>query len=90
MAVKFYYQVNLLICLPMLSLQEDTNLLPSTGGGDGMFTSSADLQGLLYTESQLVNQLNSYVQAETERIENLKKLIKDYEVLRDNANLSVD
>merc|ERR1711892_90233 len=74
----------LLLCLPILTHQE-ANLFPSTGSGDGMFTSSADLQGLLFTESELVNKLNEYVQEETERIGNLKKLIKQYEALRDNA-----
>ena len=83
MAVTMY-QVNLLLCLPLLTIQE-TNLFPSSGTGDGMFTSSADLQGLLYTESELVNKLNEYVQEETERIESLKKLVKEYEALRDNA-----
>ena len=77
------YQVNLLLCLPLLTIQETT--FPSSGTGDGMFTSSADLQGLLYTESELVNKLNEYVQEETERIESLKKLVKEYEALRDNA-----
>jgi len=85
-AVKMY-QVNILLCLPLISLQE-TNLFPSTGSGDGMYTSSADLQGLLFTESELVNKLNEYIQEEQDRIENLKKLIREYEALRDNANQS--
>jgi len=78
------YQVNLLLSLPLLTFQEE-NIFPSAGGGDGMFTSSADLQGLLTTEAELVNKLNEYVQEETQRIESLKKFVKDYEALRDNA-----
>jgi len=65
----------LLLLLPCLTSQDE----------DGLFTSSIDLQSLLDTESELVNKLNDYVTAETARIEKLKKMIKNYEEMRDSA-----
>ena len=52
---------------------------------DGMFTSSTDLQALIVTESELVVKLNQYVMEETQRIEQIKKVIQQYEELRDSA-----
>jgi len=52
---------------------------------DGMFTSTTDLQHLLNTESELVNKLNEYVAEETERIDKLKRLVADYQTMRDEA-----
>lgn len=68
----------LLLLLPLVTRQEE----------DGMFTSNIDLQGLLETESELVNKLNEYVAEETARIEKLKKLVKNYETMRDDAQLA--
>lgn len=65
----------LLLLLPLLATQDE----------DGLFTSTTDLQGLLGTESELVNKLNDYVAEETARLEKLKKFIKTYEEMRDNA-----
>ena len=76
MAVKIS-QCVLLLSLPFLSYETVEN--------DGMFTSSADLQGLIVTESELVMKLNKYVVEESERIEKMRKLIKHYEDLRDTA-----
>jgi prolyl 4-hydroxylase len=68
--------VPLLLLLPLACrLQEE----------DGMFTSTTDLQGLLDTESELVNKLNQYLEEETVRIEKLKKLVKHYQTMRDEA-----
>ena len=40
---------------------------------DGIFTSNADLQDLLYTESQLVAGMNRYIQEEEARLDKLKQ-----------------
>jgi len=63
-------------------------LLPATGDGDGMFTSAADLVGLLSTESNLVDKLETHLQAEYRRITRLEQLLTDYKSVRDRANVS--
>lgn len=40
---------------------------------DGIFTSNADLQGLLWTEGQLVEQLRQYLAAEEQKISKIKE-----------------
>ena len=65
----------LLIVLALVAAQED----------DGMFTSTTDLQLLLDTESELVDKLEVYVAEETARIEKLKKLVRNYQSMRDDA-----
>jgi hypothetical protein len=65
----------LLLLLPLIASQEE----------DGMFTSSTDLNMLLDTEAELVDKLNTYVAEEEIRIEKLKKLVKNYQTMRDNA-----
>ena len=79
MAVKFSPNIFLLLLLslPYLTYENVDN--------DGMFTSSTDLQDLVLTESELVMKLNQYVTEETQRIEKVKKLIRQYEELRDSA-----
>ena len=79
MAVKF--SQNIFLCL-LISLP---NLTYMNFDNDGMFTSSTDLLGLVDTESELVMKLNQYVTEETQRIEKVKKLIRQYEELRDSA-----
>jgi len=76
MAVKFS-QFVLLLSLPYFTFEDIEN--------DGMFTSSTDLQGLIVTESELVMKLNQYLTEESQRIEKVRKLIKQYEELRDTA-----
>ena len=77
MAVKIF---QVLVCLPILSRSSETN--------EGMFTSSTDLQLLIETETELVTKLNEYITEESDRLEKLKKVIKQYENLRDNAVVS--
>ena len=79
MAVKFSQNILifLLLSLPYLTHENADN--------DGMFTSSTDLQALIVTESELVVKLNQYVTEETQRIEKMKKVIQQYEELRDSA-----
>lgn len=55
-----------------------------------MFTSSTDLNMLLDTEAELVDKLNTYVAEEEIRIEKLKKLVKNYQTMRDNAEEAGD
>jgi len=55
-----------------------------------MFTSSTDLNMLLDTEAELVDKLNTYVNEEEIRIEKLKKLVKNYQTMRDNAEEAGD
>jgi len=76
MAVKFS-QFALLLSLPYFTFEDVEN--------DGMFTSSTDLQGLIVTESELVMKLTQYLMEESQRIEKVRKLIKQYEDLRDTA-----
>ncbi len=40
---------------------------------DGIFTSNADLQDLLWTEAELVRNLRTYIAEEEERIQTLKR-----------------
>lgn len=70
----------LLLLLPLIASQEE----------DGMFTSSTDLNMLLDTEAELVDKLNTYVAEEEIRIEKLKKLVKNYQTMRDNAEEAGD
>ena len=70
----------LLLLLPLIASQEE----------DGMFTSSTDLNMLLDTEAELVDKLNTYVNEEEIRIEKLKKLVKNYQTMRDNAEEAGD
>merc|ERR1719277_806166 len=77
MAVKIF---QILFCLPILSRSSETN--------EGMFTSSTDLQLLIETETELVTKLNEYITEESDRLEKLKKVIKQYENLRDKAVVS--
>ena len=66
------------LCLPLVSFQSsDTN--------EGIFTSSTDLQGLIVTETELVNKLQEYIEEEASRLDKLKRVIKQYEILRDEA-----
>ena len=44
----------------------------SSAGGDGMFTSSADLERLLGTEAELVRALKDYIVQEEDRIAKLR------------------
>ena len=55
-----------------------------------MFTSSTDLNMLLDTEAELVDKLNAYLAEEENRIEKLKKLVRDYQTMRDNAEEAGD
>ena len=78
MAVKLYQILKILSCLPILSYQQsDSN--------DGLFTSSTDLQGLIATETELVNKLNQYIYQESSRLEKLRKAMKHFETIRDSA-----
>jgi len=61
---------------------------PSVGDNDGMYTSSADLEGLLITESEVVNHLQHYLDAEYLRLQKLEKVVQDYKSLRDRARRS--
>merc|ERR1719391_367930 len=49
-----------------------------------------DLNMLLDTEAELVDKLNTYVAEEEIRIEKLKKLVKNYQTMRDNAEKAGD
>ncbi|CAJ0942697.1 unnamed protein product, partial [Mesorhabditis belari] len=49
-----------------------------------LFTSTADLQGLLETEKNVPHALLKYIEQEEERLENLKKLVKEYEARNEN------
>ena len=64
------------------------NKYPSVGDGDGMYTSSADLEGLLITEAEVVENLQNYLVAEYDRLKKLEKMLEDYKVLRDRAKRS--
>ena len=78
MAVTINKILVLAFCLPPVSFQNsDTN--------EGMFTSSTDLQGLVATEAELVSKLHAYMEEEANRLEKLRKVIKQYESLRDDA-----
>lgn len=78
MAVTVDKILALALCLPLVSFQDsETN--------EGMFTSSTDLQGLIVTETELVNKLHEYMEEEASRLEKLRKVIKQYERLRDEA-----
>ena len=68
----------------------DVNRFPSVDDGDGMFTSSADLVGLLYTEAELVSKLENYVQDEYRRIRKLEEMLADYKSFRDRASESTE
>ena len=81
MAVKVYKSLQVLLWLPLVSHQSsDTN--------EGMFTSSADLQGLIQTETELVTRLQQYVAEEAARLARLRRLVTQYEQLRDTAATS--
>ena len=55
------------------SPEEDVFLKPSSpSASDGLFTSSADLQDLLWTEAELVRGMREYIREEEERIAKLK------------------
>merc|ERR1711976_456913 len=66
------------MCLPILTYQ-------SSETNEGLFTSSTDLQGLVTTETELVSKLHQYLEDEQNRLEKLKRVIKQYEKLRDDA-----
>ncbi|CAJ0581013.1 unnamed protein product, partial [Mesorhabditis spiculigera] len=51
-----------------------------------LFTSIADLQGLLETEKNVPEALFKYIKQEEERLEHLRELMKDY-VSRNNENM---
>ena len=53
-----------------------------------MFTSSADLEGLLWTEADLVDKLEDYIKDEYRRIHKLEKKLEEYRSVRDRASLS--
>ena len=61
---------------------------PSVGDGDGMYTSSADLESLLVTESEVVDHLQNYLQAEYTRLRKLERVVEDYKKMRDRARRS--
>ncbi len=69
-------------------IEEAANKFPSVSDGDGMFTSSADLEGLLWTEADLVDKLEDYVKDEYRRIQKLEKILEEYRSVRDRASLS--
>ena len=80
MAVSLNKILPIAFCLPFVSYQ-------STETNEGMFTSSTDLQGLIVTETELVNKLQEYIEEEASRLDKLRKVIKQYESLRDDAVL---
>jgi len=52
---------------------------------DGLFTSSTDLESLLWTEANVVDKLESYIVEEHRRLEKLERLLNDYRRFRDRA-----
>ena len=47
--------------------------LGSEDGSDGLYTSNADLQDLLHTESELVRGMHNYIEEEERRLHKLKQ-----------------
>lgn len=68
--------------------QEILSSLPSPTDNDGMFTSSADLEGLLWTESELVSRLETYIAEEQARLVQLERRVEEYRRMRDTASTS--
>ena len=55
---------------------------------DGMFTSLAEMEGLLWTEAEVVRKLEQYVQEEYKRLEKLETILLEYKRVRDRAAAS--
>lgn len=55
---------------------------------DGMFTSLAEMEGLLWTEAEVVSKLEQYLQDEYKRLQKLETILLEYKRVRDRAAAS--
>ncbi len=64
----------LLLVSALLSLLFTSTPSSSSSDSDGLFTSNADLQEVLWTEAELVRGMRGYIREEEDRIRKLKRL----------------
>jgi len=68
----------------------EVDKLTAINEDDGLFTSSADLEGLLWTEADLVDKLETFIKQEYTRLSKLERLLEDYRSFRDRASESTE